>query len=80
MILFEKLEAAMINRTITRWTQILNICGLFLIFAQAYEKAVISAKHFDAVPEFFVDGAPKGHRVVEGIRSSKKLLERLKES
>ena len=46
----------------------------------AYEKAVISAKHFDAVPEFFVDGAPKGHRVAEGIRSSKKLLERLKES
>ena len=49
-------------------------------FDGAYKEAVSAAKKFEAVPEFFVEGAPRGHRVAEGTRSSKQLLERLKKS
>ena len=49
-------------------------------FDGAYKEAVSAAKNFEAVPEFFVEGAPRGHRVAEGTRSSKQLLERLKKS
>ena len=44
----------------------------------AYREAVGAAKKFKAVPDYFVDGAPRGHRVAEGVRSTEKLLKRLK--
>lgn len=46
----------------------------------AYREAVGAAKKFKAVPEYFVEGAPRGHRVAEGVRSTEKLLKRLKRS
>lgn len=46
----------------------------------AYREAVGAAKKFKAVPDYFVDGAPRGHRVAEGVRSTEELLKRLKKT
>ena len=45
----------------------------------AYEKAKGAAAKFIAVPQFFVEGAPQGHRASDGLRSANHLLMRLEE-
>ena len=45
----------------------------------AYEKAKEAAAKFIAVPQFFVEGAPLGHRAKDGLKSANNLLMRLEE-
>ncbi|NCG26848.1 MAG: hypothetical protein GWP42_04825 [Verrucomicrobiales bacterium] len=45
----------------------------------AYEKAKEAAAKFIAVPQFFVEGAPQGHRANDGLKSANNLLMRLEE-
>ena len=46
---------------------------------QAYDEAKEAAAKFMAVPQFFVEGAPPGHRANDGLRSANNLLMSLKE-
>lgn len=45
----------------------------------AYEKAKEAVAKFIAVPQFFVEGAPQGHRANDGLKSANNLLMRLEE-
>ena len=45
----------------------------------AYGEAKAAAEKFIEVPQFFVEGAPQGHRANDGLRSANNLLMRLKE-
>jgi len=45
----------------------------------AYDEAKEAAAKFKIVPQFFVEGAPRGHRANDGLRSANNLLMRLEE-
>ena len=45
----------------------------------AYGEAKAAAEKFIEVPQFFVEGAPQGHRANDGLRSANNLLMRLEE-
>ena len=45
----------------------------------AYDEAKEAVAKFKIVPQFFVEGAPRGHRANDGLRSANNLLMRLEE-